>query len=53
MTESPLEALLQLERAELENRVSRISDHNLDLDLLDERARLVLGLVRPDELIVR
>ena len=30
---------LQAERAELGNRVSRLSRRNLDLDLLDERAR--------------
>ena len=44
---------LRTQRAELENRVMRLSDHYLDLDLLDERARVVLGLVRPDEVIVR
>ena len=40
-------------RAELENRVRRLSDEYLDLDLLDERARVVLGLVRVDEVIIR
>lgn len=44
---------LARERAELENRVLRLGDRYLDLDLLDERARAVLGLVREDELIVR
>lgn len=47
-----LEALRR-ERLELENRVLRLSDRNLDLDLLDERARAVLGVVREDELVVR
>src|SRR5690625_1821785 len=44
---------LRRERVQLENRVLRLSDDYLDLDLLDERARAVLGLVREDELIVR
>ena len=45
--------MLRRQRAELDNRVLRLSDRFLDLDLLDERARTVLGLVRPDELVVR
>ncbi|WP_316014546.1 septum formation initiator family protein [Roseobacter sp. HKCCA0434] len=44
---------LQLERAELENRTRRLSASYLDLDLLDERAREVLGLMRPDEILIR
>ena len=44
---------LRRERAELENRVLRLSDRYLDMDLLDERARAVLGVVREDELVVR
>lgn len=47
-----LEAL-QTQRAEMENKVLRLSDRYLDLDLLDERARAVLGLVRQDEIVVR
>ena len=39
--------------AEVENRTRRLSDDFLDLDLLDERARDVLGLARPDEIIIR
>ena len=46
-------AALKMARADMENRVLRLSDRYLDLDLLDERARAVLGLVRPDELVVR
>ncbi len=41
------------ELARLENRTRRLSDDFLDLDLLDERARDVLGLVRPDEIVIR
>ncbi|MEM7270124.1 MAG: septum formation initiator family protein [Pseudomonadota bacterium] len=44
---------LRTERAELENLTKRLSDSYLDLDLLDERARDVLGYVRPDEVVVR
>jgi cell division protein FtsB len=44
---------LQTELAELRNKTARLSDDFLDLDLLDERARDVLGLARPDEVIIR
>jgi cell division protein FtsB len=43
-------------RAEVEalgNKTLRLSDGYLDLDLLDEQARDVLGLVRADEIILR
>lgn len=43
-------------RAELErmsNLTARLSDGYLDLDLLDERARDVLGTVRADEIVIR
>ncbi|MEM1163168.1 MAG: septum formation initiator family protein [Pseudomonadota bacterium] len=46
-------AALQADRAALQNKVHRLSDRYLDLDLLDERARAVLGYARADELIVR
>ena len=46
-------ASLKAERAALANKVDRISEGFLDLDLLDERARAVLGLVHEDELVVR
>ena len=41
------------DRAAMQNLVSRIREDNLDLDLLDERARAVLGYVRQEELVVR
>jgi cell division protein FtsB len=44
---------LQLDLTEVTNRTRRLSDDFLDLDLLDERARDVLGLARPDEIIIR
>jgi cell division protein FtsB len=45
-------AELEIERATLSNRVRRLSSETLDADLLDERARAVLGLTRPDELVL-
>ncbi len=44
---------LAAEVDELRNLSRRLSDGFLDLDLLDERARLVLGLLRPDEVVLR
>ena len=38
------------EVAALENKTRRLSDEFLDLDLLDEQARDILGLIRPDEI---
>lgn len=37
----------------MENLTKRLSDDYLDLDLLDERARAVLGMVRADEIVIR
>ena len=36
----------------IENLTRRLSDDYLDLDLLDERARDVLGLLRADEIVI-
>lgn len=44
---------LTAEVEKMRNLTRRLSDQYLDLELLDERARDVLGLVRADELIVR
>ena len=41
----------ELER--MENRTRRLSDDYLDLDLLDQQARDVLGMIRADELVIR
>jgi cell division protein FtsB len=46
-------AALQQQRAAAENRAHRMSNQYLDLDLLDEQARKVLGLIRGDEIIVQ
>jgi len=45
-------AALRAERRAAENRVRRLRRDYLDLELLDERARAVLGLVRPDEIVI-
>jgi cell division protein FtsB len=46
-------AQLQAERATISNKTRRLSTEYLDLDLLDEQARKVLGFARPDEIIIR
>lgn len=44
---------LDVTLSELQNRTQRLSDDYLDLDLLDEQARDILGLARPDEIVIR
>jgi len=44
---------VQANVALMENLTHRLSDDYLDLDLLDEQARSVLGMVRADEIIIR
>ncbi|MBC2835839.1 septum formation initiator family protein [Gemmobacter straminiformis] len=44
---------LAAELSEMQNRTKRLSDDYLDLDLLDEQAREVLGYVRADEIVIR
>jgi cell division protein FtsB len=39
-------------RGEFERRISLLRTEHLDADMLDERARVMVGLVRPDEFIV-
>ncbi len=46
------DALLQAV-ADMRNKTHRLSDVYLDLDLLDEQARDVLGLLRSDEVVIR
>ncbi|MEL6959573.1 MAG: septum formation initiator family protein [Pseudomonadota bacterium] len=45
--------LLRADVARMENLTRRLSDTFLDLDLLDEQARDVLGMVRADEIVIR
>lgn len=44
---------LRAEHAIIANKAHRLSTDYLDLDLLDEQARKVLGLARGDEIIIR
>lgn len=44
---------LHAEIASLQKKTRRLSDDYLDLDLLDQQAREVLGLVRSDEIVLR
>lgn len=46
-------AQLQTQVARMENLTLRLSDSYLDLDLLDQQARDVLGLLRADEIVIR
>jgi len=39
--------------ARMENLTHRMSDDYLDLDLLDQQVRDILGQVRPDEIIIQ
>ena len=39
-------------RSNHERRISLLRSEQLDADMLDERARIMAGFVRPDELIV-
>ncbi len=49
------EALYQLtenEKQALEKRVALLRPENLDIDMLEERSRDVLGLAHPDEIVI-
>lgn len=46
-------AELKAELARMTNLTKRLSDDYLDVELLDERARDVLGTMRSDEIVIR
>lgn len=46
-------AYLTDEREAAHNRARRMSDQFLDLDLLDEQVRKIIGMARADEIILR
>ena len=50
--QSQLDAL-NLRVTWMENLTRRLSDNYLDIDLLDQQARDVLGLLRGDEIVIR
>lgn len=45
-------ARLEAERVALEARVRALSDDGLELDLLEERIRNVLGMAHPDDVLL-
>lgn len=45
--------LVRADVARMENLTHRLSDGYLDLDLLDEQARSVLGMVRANDIVIR
>ena len=45
--------ILQSEVDKMRNLTLRMSDEYLDLDLLDEQARDILGQIRSDEIIIQ
>ena len=46
-------ARLEAQIDTMENLTTRLSDDYLDLDLLDQQARSVLGFLRADEIVIR
>jgi cell division protein FtsB len=50
-SEARYEKTLQ-ERETLEQKVKMLRPDSIDLDLLDERARAVLGFMKPSELVI-
>ena len=46
-------AELQVKVDEMRNLTHRLSEDYLDLDLLDQQARDMLGLLRADEIVIR
>ncbi len=44
---------LEAEVALMHNKTRRMSDDFLDVDLLDQQAREILGLMRADEILIR
>lgn len=43
---------VQAERLALQHRVQMLSPKSLDLDMLDEQARITLGRAKPNEIIL-
>lgn len=44
--------LLHKEAMSIRNKIRRLSDTSLDLELLDQQARKILGMIAQDELVV-
>jgi cell division protein FtsB len=43
---------LHMQRQALEKKVDMMRSSHIDADLLDERAREILNLIRPDEIVI-
>ena len=43
----------KLQTSQLEKKVYRLSEKFLDIDLLDEQSRKLLGLAKPNEIIIQ
>ena len=43
---------LQTQRSEMEKRAALIDPKQVDLDMLDERARAMLNVAKPDEVVI-
>jgi cell division protein FtsB len=44
---------IKIQTSTLENKVQRLSDNYLDLDLLDQQARKILGVAKSNEIIIQ
>ena len=44
---------IKIQTSTLENKVQRLSDDYLDLDLLDQQARRILGVAKSNEIIIQ
>ena len=44
--------IINEETKTIKNRIKRLSDTSLDLELLDQQARIILGMIGEEELIV-
>jgi len=51
-TAEVLHASLRLERLELESRVALLRPDNLDPDMIEERARVMLNFAHPNEIVI-
>jgi cell division protein FtsB len=47
-----MDDLLSQERIALEDKVKKMRPESIDYDMAEEQARIVLGYVRPDEVVV-
>ena len=45
-------SVLNQKRAELQNRVSLLNPNSLNSDMIDERARFILGYTKTDEIVI-